>query len=275
MEGKSITTVSRVPSHQSRLRSSGNFNSSGRIWPPTRPLVSIAWLNTIGYGPHQTFRFEVCHRATYTQAVDYRRLVSSVMTQGKSASMGLLALTTLASALAQTPADVRPPESGSAQREAGLSGKSAARSDCSAVLRQVDGQANAGGGAGDSCLSAREQSQLAERFVNEKLTVWSKRLNLEGWQISVIMTRRDDLKENTLGGVRWDKGKKSAVIKVQDASDYRLPFREMLDDMELTIVHELVHLELSSLPRSEASRSNEEHAVSQIAGALLGLDHQR
>jgi hypothetical protein len=111
--------------------------------------------------------------------------------------------------------------------------------------------------------------------VNERLSVWSKRLNLEGWQISVVMTRRDDLKANTLGGIRWDKGKKSAVIKVQDASDYRLPFGDMLDDMELTIVHELVHLELSSLPRSEASRSSEEHAVNGIAGALLKLDRQR
>ena len=194
------------------------------------------------------------------------------MTQGKSVSMGLLALTTLATAFAQTPSDVRLPELGSARREAALNGKTAARSDCSAVLHQIDGQAASGMGAGDSCLSSREQSQLAERFVNERLSVWSKRLNLEGWQISVIMTRRDDLKENTLGGVRWDKGKKSAVIKVQDASDYRLPLREMLDDMELTIVHELVHLELSSLPRSEASRSSEEKAVNEIAGALLRLD---
>jgi len=120
-----------------------------------------------------------------------------------------------------------------------LNGKSTAHSDCSAVLRESDGQAASGVGAGDSCLSSREQSQLAERFVNEMLSVWSKRLNLEGWQISVIMTRRDDLKENTLGGIRWDKGKKSAVIKVQDASDYRLPVPEMLNDMELTIVHEL------------------------------------
>jgi len=45
----------------------------------------------------------VCHHATYTQAVNYRRLVSSVMTQGKSASMGLLALTTLASGLGKHP----------------------------------------------------------------------------------------------------------------------------------------------------------------------------
>ncbi len=210
----------------------------------------------------------MCPCATYTQAVHYRRLVSSVMTQGKSVSMGLLALVTLATALAQTPSDVRP----SAQREAALNGKTAARGDCSAVLRLIDGQAASGVGAGAPCLSSREQSQLAERFVNERLSVWSKRLNLEGWQISVIITRRDDLKENTLGGVRWDNGKKSAVIKVQDASDYRLPVREMLDDMELTIVHELVHLELSSLPRSEASRSSEEKVVNEIAGALLRLD---
>ena len=140
-----------------------------------------------------------------------------------------------------------------------MSGKSAARSDCSAVPRQIDGQA--GVGAGDSCLSARGQSQLAERFVNEKLTGWSKRLNLQGWQISVIMTRRDDLKENTLGGIRWDKRKKSAVIRVQAASDYRLPG---WDDMELTIVHELVPAGTFVATRSEASRSSEEHAVNGI-----------
>lgn len=148
--------------------------------------------------------------------------------------MGLLALTTLAAALAQTPADVRSPE----------------------VSAQI------------------EAARKAEQFVNERLSIWTKRLNLDGWQISVVMTRHDDLKTNTLGGIRWDKTKKSAVIKVQNASDYRLPFGEMLNDMEFTIVHELVHLELASLPRSEASRSNEEHAVNQIAEALLRLDRQ-
>jgi len=189
--------------------------------------------------------------------------------------MGLLALSTLASALAQTPSDDRSPE-GSAQREAAVNGNRTERNDCSAVLRQIDRRAAALVGVGDSaCLNVKEQGQLAERFVNERLPVWSKRLNLEGWQISVIMTRRDDLKADTLGGIRWDKSKKSAVIKVQDASDYRLPFGEMLNDMELTIVHELVHLELSSLPRNEASRSSEEHAVNRIAEALLGLDRQR
>jgi hypothetical protein len=49
----------------------------------------------------------------------------------------------------------------------------------------------------------------------------------------------------------------------------------MLDDMELTVVHELVHLDLASLPRGQASRSSEEHAVNGIAQAMLGLDHKQ
>jgi hypothetical protein len=103
--------------------------------------------------------------------------------------MGLLALTTLASALAQTPP-----------------------SDCSAAFRRIDRRAAALAGIADSsCLNAKEQGQLAERFVNERLSVWSKRLNLEGWKISVIMTRRDDLKTRTLGGIRWDKAGRHGV----------------------------------------------------------------
>lgn len=156
---------------------------------------------------------------------------------------------------------------------------------CTAVSRQPEGSAANAPVRSENvstvaehvspCPSAAEQGQLAERHVAERLAVWQQRLKLGDWRISVAMTHRDDLKPKTLGGIRWDKPKKSAVIWVLDASDYRLPFREMLDDMELTIIHELVHLELASLPRSEASRSSEEHAVNGIAEALLRLDRQK
>jgi len=120
-----------------------------------------------------------------------------------------------------------------------------------------------------------EASHVAQQYVNEKLAVWQRRLKLEAWQISVRQARGSDLKPKTLGAIRWDKGKKTAVIWVLDPADYQLPFQEMLDDMELTIVHELVHLELASAPRSEASRGSEEHAVNGIADALLGLDRRK
>ena len=119
------------------------------------------------------------------------------------------------------------------------------------------------------------QAQQCTRYLDEKLAVWRQRLKLGDWQISVVFTRRADLKPRTLGGIRWDKKKKSAVISVVHPSEYRTPVHEMLDDMEFTIVHELVHLQLASLPRSEASRSSEEHAVNRIAEALLGLDRRR
>ena len=123
-------------------------------------------------------------------------------------------------------------------------------------------------------LPAGDQRQLAGRFIDERLALWRQRLKLDGWRISVVMTHRRDLKPKTLGGIRWDKPRKNAVIWVLDPSEYQLPFYEVLDDIELTLVHELVHLELSSLPRSEASRSSEEHAVNGIAEALLGLDRK-
>jgi hypothetical protein len=120
-----------------------------------------------------------------------------------------------------------------------------------------------------------EYAQSAQQFVDSKLAVWQERLKLEEWQISVVMVRQSDLPPKTMGGIRWDKGKKSAVVWVLNPSDYRLPYREMLDDMELTVVHELVHLDLASLPRGQASRSSEEHAVNGIAQAMLGLDHKQ
>jgi hypothetical protein len=69
------------------------------------------------------------------------------------------------------------------------------------------------------------------------------------------------------------------VIRILDPADYRLPFQEMLDDMEFTVVHELIHLEmapvLSPFTRSEADRSNEEHAVNHMTDALLHLERGR
>jgi hypothetical protein len=123
--------------------------------------------------------------------------------------------------------------------------------------------------------TAAEQGQLAQKFVDEKLAVWRQRLKLEDWRISAVMTPRSDFAPQTLGGIRWDKTKKSAVIFVLAPSDYRLPFREMLDDMELTVVHELVHLDLATAPHHEASRSVEEHAVNGIAEAMLALDRKK
>ena len=121
----------------------------------------------------------------------------------------------------------------------------------------------------------RECAQMAEGYVAARLAVWQQRLKLQDWKISVIMSHPSDLKPKTLGNIHWDADKKSAVIRVLHATDYQLGCHDVLDDMEFTVVHELIHLELSSLPRSDASRRDEEFAVNQIADALLALDRRK
>ena len=124
-----------------------------------------------------------------------------------------------------------------------------------------------------------ERKLLAERFASERLWVWQKRLNLQAWDLSVVASRANELKPKTVGNIHWDREKKTAVIRVLDPADYHLPFDEMLRDIEFTVVHELIHLEmvpvLSDLQRTQENRREEEHAVNHMAEALLKLDRGR
>jgi hypothetical protein len=125
------------------------------------------------------------------------------------------------------------------------------------------------GGDAHACLAQ------SNGYLNARLGYWQQRLNLADWKLSLVMSHTSELKPKTLGNIHWDAPKKTAVIRVLFASDYKVPCREALPDMEMTLVHELVHLELSSLPRSPASRHDEELAVNRIADALVRLDRQK
>jgi len=125
---------------------------------------------------------------------------------------------------------------------------------------------------------AHERTLLAQSFVTEKLWIWQKRLGLQDWNIAVVVARASELKPRTLGNIHWELDKKTAIIRVLDPADYKLPFKEMLQDLEFTVVHELVHLDiapvLADVQRSDANRREEEHAVNHVADALLRLDRR-
>jgi hypothetical protein len=125
----------------------------------------------------------------------------------------------------------------------------------------------------DSAIPSTSQGRelASKQFVLERLALWQERLNLTQWQIRINLVRAAELEPRTLGNIHWDTETKQATIAVLSSYDYRLPYEAMLDDMEFTVVHELVHLELATLPRSDASRREEEHAVNELARALLKL----
>jgi hypothetical protein len=82
-----------------------------------------------------------------------------------------------------------------------------------------------------------------------------------------------------VGNVRWDLDKRTATIRVLDPADYSMPFPEILDDIEFTVVHELIHLKrdlvLDPDSQSEANRWKEEHAVNHETETLLRADRGR
>jgi hypothetical protein len=121
---------------------------------------------------------------------------------------------------------------------------------------------------------AAERTIAAETFLTQKLVIWQKRLKLEDGNITFKLVHFSDLKPKTLGNIHWDSDLKKASMSILSPADYKLSFPDALRDMEFTVVHELVHLQLSSLPRNEASRSAEEKAVNTITEALLNLDRQ-
>src|SRR4051812_22879096 len=77
---------------------------------------------------------------------------------------------------------------------------------------------------------AHERTIVATSFTNEKLWFWQKRLNLQDWNVNVLVVPSTDLKPKTLGNIHWDTDKKSATIRVLDPSEYQMPFQDMLDD---------------------------------------------
>ena len=120
-----------------------------------------------------------------------------------------------------------------------------------------------------------DNSLIAQRYLNEKLSLWQKRLNLQAWNVTVIASQRDGLRTGTLGNISWDPEKKTAVIRVLDPSNYQTSSDATLRDLEFTVVHELIHLEFSASTRpDQSSRADEEIAVNNIAEALLTLDRR-
>ena len=111
-----------------------------------------------------------------------------------------------------------------------------------------------------------------EGLVDAWLKTWQTRMRLGDWRIGVRIVHPTELKPDTLGNLKWNSADRTAIIKVLDPADYDLPVGEIPHDIEYTIVHELVHLQLSVLPRDLNKKDVEEAVVNRFADALMSLD---
>ncbi|HLJ44838.1 MAG TPA: hypothetical protein VKU01_02445 [Bryobacteraceae bacterium] len=115
-------------------------------------------------------------------------------------------------------------------------------------------------------------SAVTQTQVDEWTKHWQKRLDLSEWTITTLIVRVGDLRPETVGNLKWNSNEKTAVIKVLNPADYNLSPADVATDIEYTIVHELIHLELSVLPHDGTSKLTEERVVNRISEALFQLD---
>ncbi len=106
-----------------------------------------------------------------------------------------------------------------------------------------------------------------EYRLERQMKFWQRRLGLETWNLSLRVVRQTSIDRNAWGTAEWDPDKRTGVISILDPRDYNLRGGELRLDMECTIVHELVHIQVSPLDaRDEGLR---EEIVNKIMAALM------
>jgi hypothetical protein len=115
-------------------------------------------------------------------------------------------------------------------------------------------------------FSSSAMSPLESRL-DRQMKFWQKRLGLEEWNLALRVVRQAEIDRNAWGSSEWDPDAKSGVISVLDPRDYNLKGGELKLDMECTIVHELVHIQVS--PLAARDENTREAVVNNIMAALL------
>jgi hypothetical protein len=101
----------------------------------------------------------------------------------------------------------------------------------------------------------------------DQLKSWQKRLGLDDWAMTLQVVRQSEIDPNSWGSSHWDARAKTATIQVLDPRDYNLKGADLRLDMECTIVHELVHIQVSPLDAPDAQVR--EDVVNKIMVGLL------
>lgn len=122
-------------------------------------------------------------------------------------------------------------------------------------------------------VESKPKAVVSQDQVEAWVKLWQKRLHLEDWRIEARIVRSTDLKPDTLGNLKWNSVSRTATIKVLNPTDYDMPAADVPEDIEYTVVHELVHLQLSALPRDAGKKDVEEVVVNKISDALMQLEH--
>lgn len=115
---------------------------------------------------------------------------------------------------------------------------------------------------------------LTEEELRAKCDEWKKILRLQDWLTNTRIRREHDFQnEDSVAEIIPSLPKRMATIRILDPVDYPPDLSEP-QDMELSLVHELLHIHLFPLfsdREDEMRRIAEEQAIEAISRALVDL----
>lgn len=112
-------------------------------------------------------------------------------------------------------------------------------------------------------------------MVGEWIQKWQKLLALDDWKIQGRVVRAWELPENAVADIHWSLTNKKAIVKVMSPADSTMSESEIVDDTELSVIHELLHLSMAKLPLDDKHTECEEETVKKLSIALQKLDSAR
>jgi len=116
---------------------------------------------------------------------------------------------------------------------------------------------------------------LTEEQLNERAAYWQEVLRLQDWDVQVKKARREEFDGDREGDCEYLSSSKTAMIRILDESHY--PTDAWCEqDMELTLVHELLHLHFSAIRDLAYGIDHyelfEEQAINKMSQALVQLE---
>lgn len=117
--------------------------------------------------------------------------------------------------------------------------------------------------------------KLTQAQAVKRCRYWQEILGLAQWNCEVRVVRQREMTGDNQGELHVYDVHTRALIRLLDPLDWDGGTMKMVQDMETTLVHELVHLRLHALipnDKNEHRDMLEEQAVDSLATALVRLE---
>jgi hypothetical protein len=113
---------------------------------------------------------------------------------------------------------------------------------------------------------------ITQADLEEICAKWQHILRLRDWDVKIAFAHAYDIAANCSGDVAFVVAKKTATINILFEAEYHSSIK-WPQDIEKTIVHELVHLHLGPVDHFDGLRERLlEQAVECLASALVDRD---